>query len=241
MVTFKNLKFLKKKLSFKWLLLLYQETRFFIQLFFSCSVMSDSMNLWTAACQTSLSFTISWSLLRLMSIETMMPSNHLILCHSLLLMPSIFPRIRVFSNELALYIRWPKYWSFSSSIHTSVNIQGWFPLGLTGLITLPSKGLSRVFSSTTVWRHLFFGTQPFYVQLSHLYMTVGKAIALTIWTFVGKVMSLLFDMLSRLVTAFLPRSKHLLISWLQSPPTVILEPPKIKSLTASTVSPFICH
>ena len=202
MVTFKNLKFLKKKLSFKWLLLLYHETRFFIQLFFSCSVMSDSMNLWTAACQTSLSFTISWSLLRLMSIETMMPSNHLILCHSLLLMPSIFPRIRVFSNELALYIRWPKYWSFSSSIHTSVNIQGWFPLGLTGLITLPSKGLSRVFSSTTVWKHHFFSTQPSLWSHSHIITTTGKTIALIIWTFVSKVMYLLFNMLSRFVIAF---------------------------------------
>ena len=108
---------------------------------------------WTATLQASISFTISWCLLKLMSIEWVMPSNHLILCHSLLLMPSIFPRIRVFSNELALYIRWPKYWSFSSSIHTSVNIQGWFPLGLTGLICLWSKGLSRVFYSTTVQKH----------------------------------------------------------------------------------------
>ena len=105
---------------------------------------------WTAICQASLSFSISWSLLKLMSIESVMPSNHLNLCHPLLLLPSVFPSIRVFSNESALYIRWPKYWSFSFSISVPMNILGWFPLGWTGWISLQSKGLSRVFSSTTV-------------------------------------------------------------------------------------------
>ena len=122
---------------------------------------------WTAACQASLSFTISQSLRKLMSIELVMSSNHLILCHPLLLMPSIFPSIRVFSNESALRIRWPKYWGFSFSIHLSSDcwfnpeIQGWFPLELTGLISLLSKGLSRVFSSTTVWKHQFFWRSAF--------------------------------------------------------------------------------
>ena len=120
-----------------------------------------------------------------------------------------------------------------------VNTQDWFPLGSTGWISLQSKGLSRVFSSTTVQRHQFFGTQPFFiVQLSHSYMTTGKTIALTRWIFVDKVMSLLFNMLSRLVIAFLPRSKCLLISWQQSPSAVILKPRKIKS---ATVSPSICY
>ena len=153
-----------------------------------------------------------------MSIESVMPSNHLILCRPLLLPPSIFPSIRVFSNESVLPIRWPNYWSFSFSISPSVNIQDWFHLGLTGWISLQSKGLSRAFSNTTL-SHI--------VQLSHPCMTTGKTIILTRQTFVGKVMSLLLNMLSRLVIAFLPRSKHLLISWLQSPSAVILKPKKI--------------
>ena len=119
-----------------------------------------------------------------------------------------------------------------------MNIQGCFPLALTRLIFLQSKTLSRVFSNTTVQKHQFFGTQPsLLVQLSHPYMTTGKTIALTIWTFIDKVMSLVFNMLSRLVIAFLPKSKHLLISWLKPPPAVILEPKKVKLLTVSTVSP----
>ena len=122
-----------------------------------------------------------------------------------------------------------------------MNTQDWFPLGWTGWISLQSKGLSRVFSNTTVQKHQFFGAQLFIVQLSHPYMTTGKTIALTRWIFVGKVMSLLFNMLSSLVIAFLPRSKRLLISWLQSPSAVILESPKIKFVTVSTVSPSICH
>ena len=121
-----------------------------------------------------------------------------------------------------------------------MNIQGWFPLGLTGLIPLQSKGLSRVFSNTTVQQHQFFGTQPSWSN-SHPCMTNGKTIALTRWTFVGKVMSLLFNTLSRFVIDFLPRSKHLLISWLPLPSAVISEPKKIKSITVSIVSPSICH
>ena len=111
---------------------------------------------WTAAHQASLSFTISWSLLKLMSIELVLPSNHLIFCHPLFLLPSIFPSIRVFSNESVLHIRWPKYWSLASASVLPINIQDWFPLGLTGWISLPSKGLSRVFSKTTVQKHQFF-------------------------------------------------------------------------------------
>ena len=125
-----------------------------------------------------------------------------------------------------------------------MNIQGWFPLRLTGLISLQSKGLSRVFSNTTVQKHQFFGPQLSLWSNPYLYMTIGESIALTRWTFVGKVMSVLFNMLSRLFIAFLSRSKHLLISWLQSavtPSAVILEPPKIKSVTVSILSPSICH
>ena len=126
--------------------------------------------LWTAACPAPLSFSISQSLLKFMSIDSVMLSNHLILCHPLLLLPSVFPSIRVFSGELALCIRWPKYRSFSISINPSMNIQGWFPLGLTGLISLLSKRLSRVFSSTTIWKHQFFGAQPSLWSNSHIYM-----------------------------------------------------------------------
>ena len=185
--------------------------------------MSNSLWLpWTAAHQASLSTITSWSLPKLISIELVLPSNHLILCHPLLLLPSIIPSIRVFSNESALRIRWPKYWSFSFNISPSNEH--------SGLISLQSKGLSRVFSNTTVQKHQFFGTQLSLQSNSHPYMATGKTIALTRWTFVGKVMSLLLKMLSRLVITFLPRSKCLLISWLQSASTVILEPKKIKSL-----------
>ena len=149
-----------------------------------------------------------------MSIELVIPSNHLILCRPLLLPPSIFPSIRVFSNESALRIRWPKYWSFSFSIFLPKNIQDLFPLGWTGLISLQSKGLSRAFSNTTIKASILWHSAFFIVQLSHPYMTSGKTIALTRRTFVGKVMSLLFNMLSRMVIAFLPWSKHPLISWL---------------------------
>ena len=155
-----------------------------------------------------------------------MPSNHLILCHPLLLLPSVFPRIRVFSNELALRIRWPKYWSFSISpsneyselISFRIN---WFDL-LTVQGTLKSL-LQHHSSKASILRCSAF----YIVQLSHPYMTTGKTIALTRWTCIGKVMSLLFNMLSRLVRTCLPRSKSLLISWLKSPSAVILEPPEI--------------
>ena len=167
---------------------------------------------WTTAHQASLSITNSQSLLKLMSIGSLMPSNHLILCHPLLLLPSIFCSIRVFLNESALHMKWPKYWSFSFNISPSKERSGLISLGWSGWISLQSKELSRVFSNTT---------------LSHSYMTTGKTIALTRQTFVGQVISLLFNMLSRLVKTFLPRSKHLLISWLQSPSAVILEPKKI--------------
>ena len=159
---------------------------------------------WTAVRQASLSITNSRGSPKPMSIESVMPSNRLIFCCPLLLLPSIFASIRVFSNESAFHIRWPKYWSFSFSISRSMNTQDWFPLEWTGWISLQSKGLSRVFSNTTVQKHQF--SAFFIVQLSHPYMTTGKTIALTRWTFVGKVMSLLFNMLSRLVITFLLRS-----------------------------------
>ena len=182
---------------------------------------------WTRACQASLSITNSQSLLRLMSIKSVMPSNHLILCHSLVLLPSIFPSIRVFSNESALHIRWPKYWSFSFNISPSKEHPGlisfrmdWLDL-LAVQETLKSLLQHHSSKASILWHPAFF-----MVQFSHPYMTIGKSIALTRWTFVGKVMSLLFNRLPRLVITFLPRNKHLLISWLQSPSAVILEPPK---------------
>ena len=151
-----------------------------------------------------------------MSIESVMPSNHLILCRSLLLLPSIFPSIRVFSNEKNFFASGGQ--SIGASASTSVlpiNTQDWPPLGWTGWISLQSKGLSSVFSNITVQKHQFFGIQFFVVQLSHPFMTTEKAIGLTRQTFVGNVMSLLFNMLSWLVITVLPRSKHLLILWLQ--------------------------
>ena len=163
-----------------------------------------------------------------MSIKSVMPSSHLILCCPLLLLPPIPPSIRVFSNESTLPIRWPKDWRFSFYISLSNEHSGLSPLGWTGWIALQSKGLSKVFFNTTVQKHQFSAWSAFFiVQLSHPYMTTGKIIALTKWNFVGKIMSLLFNMLSRLVITFLPRSKRLLISWLQSPSTVIWkQPPK---------------
>ena len=204
---------------------------------------------WTAGRQASLSLTIYWGLPKLMSIESVMPSNHHIFCHPILFLPSIFPASsgkdlsRVFSNESGLQVASGGQ-SIGASASVSVltmNIQGWFPLRLTGLISLLSKGLLRVFSSTIAWKHQFFSTQPFLLSSSHIRMITGKTIALTRRTFFGKGMSLLFNMLPRFVIAFLPRSEHLLISWLQSPSAVILEPPKIKSLIVSIVSPSICH
>ena len=177
-----------------------------------------------------------------MSTESVTLSNHLILCHPLLLLPSIFRSIRIFSNESVLCIRWPKYWSFSFSISPSNEYSGLISFRTDWLCLLSVQGtlkslLHHHSSRPSVLQHSAF----FIVQLSHPYMTTGQTIALTRWTFVNKEMSLLFNMLSRLVIAFHPRSKQLLISWLQSPSAVILEPIKIKSLTISIVSPSICH
>ena len=157
-----------------------------------------------------------------MSIESVMPSNHLILCHPLLLLPSIFPSIGVFSKEYVLCIRWPKYWSFSFSISPSNEYSRLIAFGMDWSDLLAVQGTLKTLLQHIVQKHQFFGAQHFFtVQLSHPSMTTGKTIALTRWTFVGKVMSLLFNMLSRLVITFLPRSKHLLISWLQSLSAVI--------------------
>ena len=153
-----------------------------------------------------LSITNSWSPPKPMSIESMMPSNHLILCCSLLLLPSIFPSIRVFSNESALHIRWPRYWSFSINISPSNEHPGLISFRMDWLDLLAVQNHSS--KESILWHSAFF-----MVQLSHPYMITRKNIALTIWAFVGKVMSQLFNMLSRFVIAFLPRSKHLLISW----------------------------
>ena len=171
-----------------------------------------------------------------------MPSNHLILCCPLLLLPSIFPSIRVFSNESVLHIRWAEYWSFSFSISPSNQYSGLISFRMDWLDLLAvQRTLKSLLQHHGSKASILWCSALFIVQLSHPYMTTGKTIALTRWTFLGKVMSLLFNMLSRLVIAFLPGSNHLLISWLQSPSAVILEPPKIKSLTVSTVSPSICH
>ena len=176
-----------------------------------------------------------------MSIKSVMPSSHLILCHSLLL-PPILSSIRVFSNESTLHMRWPKYWSFSFNISPYKEYPGlisfrmdWLDL-LAGQGTLKSLLQHHSSKASILQRSVFFT-----VQLSHPYMTPGKTIALTKWTFVGKVMFLLFNMLSRLVITFLSRSKRVLISLLKSPSAVILEPPKIKSDTVSTISPSISH
>ena len=201
------------------------------------SVTSDSATPRIAARQASLSITNSWSSRKLMSVESVMPSNHLVFCRPLLLLPSIFPSIRVFSNESALHIRWPKYWSFSFS--PSKDYSGLISFRMDWLDLLAAQGTLKSLlqhhssKASILWCSAFFT-----VQLSHPYMTIGKTIALTRGTFVGKVMSLLFNILSRLVITFLPRSKRLLTSWLQSPSAVILETKKKKSLT---VSPSICH
>ena len=158
-----------------------------------------------------------------------MPSKHLILYHPLLLLPSIFPSIRVFSNESALHIRWPKYWSFSFNISPSNEHSGLISFRMDWLDLLAVQGtLKSLLQHHSSKASILWPSAFFIVQLSHPSMTTGKTIALTRWTFAGKVISLLFNMLSRLVIAFLPRSKHLLIVWLQSPSAVILEPKKIK-------------
>ena len=170
---------------------------------------------WTAEDQACLSITKSWSLLILMSTKSEMPSNHLILCHPLLLPPSIYPSIRVISNESVLHIRWPKYYSVSSTVSSSNEYSGLNSFRIDWLDLLAVQGTLKSLlqhdssKASILWRSAFF-----IVQLSHPYMTTGQTIALTRWTFVGKVMSLLYNMLSRLAIAFLPGSKHLLISWM---------------------------
>ena len=186
---------------------------------------------WTAAHQDFLSITNSQSLLKFMSIELLMPSNHLILCHPLLLLPSVFPSIRVFSNESALRIMWPKYWIFSFSISPSSEHSGLISFRIDWFDLLAVQGTLKSLLQHHGSKALILQCSAFFmVQLSHLYMITGKTIALTIRAFVCKVMSLLSNMLSGFVIAFLPRNKHLLISWLQSPSPVILEPKKIKSV-----------
>ena len=178
----------------------------------------------------------------IMSVESVMPSNRLILYRPLLFLPSIFPSIRVFPSESVLHIKWPKYWGFSFSISPSKEYSGLISFRMDWLDLLAVQGthnsLLQYHSSKT---SIFQCSAFFIVQMSHPYITTGKTKALTRWTFVGKVMSLVFNMLSRLLITFLPRSKRLLISWLQSPSEVILESPKIKSLTVSIVYPPISH
>ena len=183
-----------------------------VLLLFNWSVMSDS---WTVACQDSLSFIISWTLLKLMSIELVMPFNHLVLCCRLLLLPSIFPSIRVFSNELIFHIRWPKYWSFSFSISPSNEYSGLISFRMDWLDLLVVQGtLKSLFQHHSLKALVLQCSAFFMVQLSHADITTGKTIVLTIQIFISKVIALLLNTLSRFVIAFLPRSKHLLIPWL---------------------------
>ena len=176
--------------------------------------------------------TNSWGLPKLMSIELVMPSNHLILCCTLLLLPSIFPRSRVFSNESVLHNRWPNYWSFSFNISPSNEHSGQTSFRMDWLDLLAVQGTLKSVLQHHSSRASILWCSAFFVQPSHPYMTTGKTIALTRWTFVGKVMSLLFNMLTRLVIPFFPKSKYLLISWLQSPSAVISEPKNIKSVNS---------
>ena len=205
----------------------------------SCPTLCDPM---IAEHQAFLSITNSQSFLKLISIESVIPSSHLILCRPLLLLPPIPPNIRDFSNKSILHLRWPKYWSFSFSISPSNEHSGLISFRMDWLDLLAVqrtlKSLLQQHSSKTsiLWCSAFF-----IVQISHPYMTTGKTVALTRWTFVGKVMSRFFKIQPRLVITFLPRSKHLLISWLKSPSAVIFGPKKIKSDTVSTVSPSISH
>ena len=197
---------------------------------------------WITARQASLSITNSWSSFKPMSIELVMPSSRLILCRPLLLLLPIPPSIRVFSNESTLRMRWPKYWSFSFNIIPSNEHPGLISFRMDWLDLLAVQGTLKSLlqhHSSKAW--ILQCSAFFTVQLLHPYMTTRKTIPLTKWTFVSKVISLLFNILSRLVITFLPRSKRLLISWLQSPSVVIWDPKKIKSDTVSTVSPSISH
>ena len=197
---------------------------------------------WTAARQAFLSIINSWSLLNLVSIESVMPSNHLILCRPSPPAFRVFPSIRIFSSESLLCIKWPNYWSSSFSISPSNEYSGLISFRIDCFHLLAVQGtLKSLLQHHSSKASIFWCSAFFMSQLSHLCMTTGKTIALTRQTFVSEEMSLLFNMLSRLVIAFLPRSKRLLISWLQSPSAVILEPKKIKSITVSTVFPSICH
>ena len=200
----------------------------------SCPALCDPMDCY---CQASLSITNFQIYSNSCPLLSVMPSNHLILCRLLLLSPSIFPSIRVFPNESALRIRWPKDWSFTFSIIPSNEYSelisfriDWFDL-LVVQVTLKSHLQHHCLKASILWH-----SASFIVQLSHLFMTTGKTIALTIWIFVSKVLSVLLNTLSRFIIAFLPRSKHLLISWVQSPSIVILEPKKITSVTVSFLS-----
>ena len=179
---------------------------------------------------------------RVASIESVMPSSHLILSCPLLLLSPIPPSIKVFSNESTLRMRWSKYWSFSFSFSPSKEHPGLISFRMDWLYLLAVQGtLKSLLQHHTTKASILRCSAFFTVQLSHPYMTIGKTITLARWTFVGEVMSLLFNMLSRLVITFLPRSKRFLTSWLQSPSAVTLEPRKIKSATVSAVSPPICH
>ena len=189
--------------------------------------MSNSATPWTAAHQASLSVTNSQRLLKLMSTESVMPSNHLIICHPLLFLPSIFPSIMVFSSG-QLCISWPKCWSFSFTISPSNEYSGLISFRVDWSSLLAVQGtLKTLFQHHSSKASVLWWSVFFMAQHSHPYMTIGKTIALTVWTFVSKVMTLLFNMLSSLVIVFLPRIKHLLILWLQLPSAVILEPRKI--------------
>ena len=189
--------------------------------------MSNSATPRTPAHQASLSIINSWSTPKPMSIELVMQSNHFILYRPLLLLPSIFPSTRVFSNESALRIRWPNYWSFSFSISPSTKYSERIAFRMDSLDLLAVQGTLKILLQHQSSKASSVQCSAFFiVQLSHPYMTTGKTIALTRQAFVNKVMPLFFNMLSRLVLTFLPRSKRLLTSWLQSPSAVILEPPK---------------
>ena len=217
------------------LLVVYSSMNQFSSVAQSCLTLCDPKD---CSMPGSLSITNSWSLLKLMSIRLMMPSDHLILCRPLL-PPSIFPSIRIFSNESVLRIRCPKYWSFSSSISHSNDYSGLISFRMDWLDRLAVQGTLKSLLQHHSSKASILQCSAFFIgQLSHPYMTTGKTIALTRQTFVGNVLSLLFNMLPRLTIAFLPRSRRLLISWLQSPSAVILEPQKIKS---ATVSPSISH
>ena len=228
---------------------LYFQKDYFLKSYIHLSVQFSSVTQscvfatpWIAACQASLSITNSRSLFKLMPIELVMLSTHLILCCPLLLLPPIPPSFRVFSNESTLLIRWPKYWSFSFSISPSNEHPGLMSFRMAWLDLLAVQGTLKSLLQHHSSKASIHGCSTFFiVQLSHPYMTTGKTIALTRQNFVGKVISLLFNMLSRLVITFLLRSKHLLISWLQLPSALILEPRKMKSDTVSTVSPSISH